>query len=61
MMIVGDNDMDKRLRLRDDTIFHLKQTMCTLQQKIKDLEYENEELKCELFLPPFEEEGRYDL
>ena len=60
-MFAGDDDMDKQLQMKDDhdTIFHLKQKICTLEQKIKDLKYENEQLKCELFLPPIDEEGMW--
>ena len=39
-MFVGDEDVDERLRLRDDTIFHLKQEISTMQQRIEDLESE---------------------
>ena len=39
-MFVGDEDVDEQLRLRDDTIFHLKQEISTMQQRIEDLKSE---------------------
>ena len=47
--------MDEQLRLRDETIFHLKQQISTMHQRIYDLKYEIEELKSSL--APIKEEG----
>ena len=40
--------MDEQLRLKDDNIFHLKQERYAMQQRIKELKSENEELKSQL-------------
>ena len=47
IMFLGHEQMDEKIRLRDDTIFHLKQQMSTQQHKIEDLNHENEELKTQ--------------
>ena len=50
--------MDEQLRLRDGIIFHLKQEMSTMQQRIQDLKSENKELKMSQHsLPPIKEES----
>ena len=56
---VGDEEVDKQLRLRDDTIFRLKQEISTQQQRIEELKYENDELKSQLSLAIFKEEGMF--
>jgi hypothetical protein len=40
--ILGDEEVDEQIRVRDEMIFQLKQQMATqlLQQRIADLEYE---------------------
>ena len=45
---IGDAEMDEQLRLRDDTIFHLNQERYAMQQRIKELKSENDELKSQL-------------
>ena len=57
IIFAGDDDAEKQTKDDYDTILHLKQEIYTLKQRIKDLEYENEMLKCELYLPPIDEEG----
>lgn len=60
MIIGGGEDDDKRLRLQEETIFHLKQelaslieeknsTIFSLKERIEELKYENEHLRsgCE--------------
>ena len=37
--ILGDEEVDEQIRLRDDVIFQLKQQMATQQQRIADLEH----------------------
>ena len=54
---VGDED--EQLRLRDDTMFHLKQQMSTMQKRIENLKSEVGELRSRLSLPPIKEEGTY--
>ena len=54
--------MDERLHLRDDTIFQLKQERCVMQQRIKELKSEIDELECQLSTTtvrstPFKAEG----
>lgn len=46
--------MDEQLRLRDDTISHLKQEMYAMQQRIRELESKIKELESHLSL---KEEG----
>ena len=53
--VLGDEEVDEQIRLRDDVIFQLKQQMATQQQRIADLEYGNKEL--ELSQIPVKEEG----
>ena len=40
-----ENDIDEQLRLREDTIFHLKQEISTLQQRIDELNSANKRLQ----------------
>lgn len=40
--------MDEQLRLKDDTFLYLKQERHAMQQRIKELKSENEELKSQL-------------
>ena len=47
--VLGDEEVDEQIRLRDDVIFQLK-------QKISDLEHRNKELK-ELSQIPIKKEG----
>ena len=49
--------VDEQIRLRDDVIFQLKQQMATQQQSIKELKYENEELRSQLSQLPVKDEG----
>ena len=43
--VLGDEEVDEQIRLRDDVIFQLKQQMATQQQRIAYLEYRNKELE----------------
>ena len=54
--VLGDEEVDEQIRLRDDVIFQLKQQMATLQQRIADLEYRNKEIE-KLLQIPIKEEG----
>ena len=45
IMLVGVEDLYEQIRLRDDTIYRLKQEMATMQQRIEDLEHENKDHK----------------
>ena len=54
--VLGDEEVDEQIRLRNDVIFQLKQQMATQQQRIADLEYRNKELE-ELSQIPIKEEG----
>ena len=54
--VLGDEEVDEQIRLRDYVIFQLKQQMATQQQRIADLEYRNKELE-ELSQIPVKEEG----
>ena len=47
--VLGDEEVDEQIRLRDDVIYQLK-------QRIADLEYRNKELE-ELSQIPIKEEG----
>ena len=38
--VLGDEQVDEQIHLRDDVIFQLKQQIATQQQRIEDLEYE---------------------
>ena len=51
--VLGDEEVDEQIRLRDDMIFQLKQQMATQQQRIADLEYAVDELSQ----IPIKEEG----
>ena len=51
--VLGDEEVDEQIRLRDDVIFQLKQQMATQQQRIADLEYAVDELSQ----IPIKEEG----
>ena len=42
--VLGDEEVDEQIRLRDDVIYQLKQQMATQQQRIDDLEYTVNEL-----------------
>ena len=55
--VLGDEEVDEQIRLRDDTIFRLKQEMATQQQRIEELKYENEELRGLVSQLPIKEEG----
>ena len=35
--VLGDEEVDEQIRLRDGVIFHLKQQMATQQQRIEEL------------------------
>ena len=49
VVLLGDKDEnEEQLRLKDDLIFRLKQEISTKQLQIKDLEYENKDLKLSL-------------
>ena len=52
--VLGDEEVDEQIRLRDDRIFDLKQQMATMQQRITDLEYE---LKGQLLQASVKDEG----
>ena len=51
--VLGDEEVDEQIQLRDDVIFKLKQQMATQQQRIADLEYTVDELSQ----IPIKEEG----
>jgi succinylarginine dihydrolase len=53
--VLGDEEVDdhKKIRLRDDVIFQLKQQIATQQQRIGDLEH----VVNELSQIPIKEEG----
>ena len=51
--VLGDEEVDEQIRLRDDIIFQLKQQMATQQQRIADLEHRVNELSQ----VPIREEG----
>ena len=56
--VAGDDNTEAKLRcLQEEMIFDLKQQMATMQRRIDDLKYENEELKSQRSLPPIKEEG----
>ena len=55
--VLGDEEVDEQIRLRDDTIFQLKQQMTTQQRRIIDLEHRNKELEGQLSQAPIKEEG----
>ena len=42
--VLGDEEVDEQIRLRDDVIFQLKQQMATQKQRIADLEHTVNEL-----------------
>ena len=54
--VLGDEQVDEQIRLRDDVIFRQKQEMATQQQRIEEL---NEELKSQMTQAPIKEEGMY--
>jgi hypothetical protein len=43
--VLGDEEVDEQMRLRDNVIFQLKQQMATQQQMIGNLEHRNKELE----------------
>ena len=52
-------EVDEQIRLRDDTIYHLKQQISTQQQRIEEL---NEDLRGQLLSQvPTKDEGIYVL
>ena len=51
--VLGDEEVDEQIRLKDDVIFQLKQQMATQQQRIADLEHTVNELSQ----VPIKEEG----
>jgi hypothetical protein len=51
--VLGDEEVDEQIRLRDDVIFQLKQHMATQHQRIADLEH----IVNELSQIPIKEEG----
>jgi hypothetical protein len=53
--VLGDEEVDEQIRLRDDMIFKLKQQITTQQQGTADLWHRNKEL--ELSQMPIKEEG----
>ena len=55
--ILGDEQVDEQIRLRDAVIFRQKQEMATQQQKIEELKHENEELRSRVSQVPIKEEG----
>ena len=55
--VLGHEEVDEQIRLRDDMIFRLKQEMATQQQRIEELKCENEELRNEKTQAPIKEEG----
>ena len=55
--VLGDEEVDEQIRLRDDIIFDLKQQMATQQQRIIDLEHRNKELEGQLSQVPIKVEG----
>ena len=58
LIFLGDEDVDEQLRLKEDTIFRLKQQISNMQQRIEDLTTENEDLKkAQLSSPTIKEEG----
>ena len=54
--VLGDEEVDEQIQLRDDVIFQLKQQIAEQQQRIADLEYRNKEFE-ELSQIPIKEEG----
>ena len=54
--VLGDEQVDEQIRLRDDVIFQQKQEMATQQQRIEEL---NEELRSQMTQAPIKEEGIY--
>ena len=55
--VLGDEEVDEQIRLRDGMIFQLKQHMATQQQRIEELKYENEELRGLVSQVSIKEEG----
>ena len=55
--VLGDEEVDEQIRLRDDMILDLKQQMATQQQRIIDLEHRNKELEGQLSHVPIKVEG----
>ena len=52
--VLGDEEVDEQIRLRDNVIFQLKQQMATQQQRIADLDHIVNELSQ---VVPIKEEG----
>ena len=50
--VLGDEQVDEQIRLRDDKIYQLK-------QRIEELKNKNEELKSQMSQPTIKEEGMY--
>ena len=55
-VVVGGGDVNIQLRLRDKTIYHLKQEIASLKEEIDStiftLKFENEQLRSQLSLAP---------
>ena len=43
--VLGDEEVDEQIRLRDDVIYQQKQQMAIQQQRIADLEYRSKEFE----------------
>ena len=55
--VLGDEQVDEQIQLRDDVIFRQKQEMATQQQRIEELKHQNEELRSRVSQGPIKEEG----
>ena len=49
--VLGDEEVDEQIRLRDDAIFRLKQEILTQQQQIEELKDEIKDLRSLSHLP----------
>ena len=55
--VLGDEQVDEQIQLKDDVIFQQKQEMATQQQRIEELKHEIEELRSQVSQAPIKEEG----
>ena len=53
--VLGDEQVDEQIRLKDDKIFQLKQQTATQQQRIEELKYENYDLRSRVSQAPIKE------
>ena len=56
-LIVGGDEAEAKLRLREKTIFDLKEQLSTMKGRFEDLKHKHEELKSQLSLLPIKREG----